>query len=483
MSFSLSFLTFLFIITLLYFALPRILRPFILLGGSLWFVWQLDRRALVALLICSVLVYLAGLLTEQAAGLNSRTPARLIGTLSVVLLVLALLFFKYSSRIAPLLPPRTGDTDEFLTRFLLPIGFSYYVFQAIGYLADIAAGKQRAERNPLYFLLWMCFFPKFISGPIERAENFLPQIRALSSVRFLDADRLSPAFCWILYGFSLKLIVADRIGVYVPKLFEGYAGFHSPMLFFGVFLYSVQIYCDFAGYSALAVGIARIYGLTLTQNFLAPYLADRISGFWRRWHRSLSQWLRDYIYIPLGGNRRGLLRQCLNTAIVFVLCGMWHGNGLNFVAWGALHAVYSVLDILDRQRKGRDHAVTRFFRRLLTFAAVSFAWIFFGASGMTSALAYTARMFTAGSAGRSFADDLALLDMPVTEKNFLLIAILFVFFTDLATYRKKEAFPDLVRRWPFVLRYFFYAALVVLILLFGIYGPGYDAGAFLYMAF
>lgn len=469
MAFSLYSFIFLIAVTVVFYGIRKVARPYVLLLAGYIYIGFLDINSLFSILLCTVVVYAAGLLIQEFKGRGKDKFAIIATFLSIIILGVILILTKYSSRF------------EILNTLILPIGFSYYAFQAIAYLADILLQKYKAEKNIGIFALYMSFFPKFVSGPIERCSTFMPQLKKLENVKFRDEYRLSLAFAYILYGYFMKVAVADNLGTFVSILFEGYENHSSLWLFVGSLSYTMQIYCDFAGYSALAVGIAKIFGIDVIENFMSPYLSANISEFWRRWHRSLSFWLRDYVYITLGGNRKGIARQCLNTMVVFILCGIWHGNGFNFLFWGLLHGVYSIIGILIK--KYGAHKNFPILGRTATFLSVSFAWIFFGASSFSGAVKYIKCMFTAGNAGYTFLSEAQQMGI-IPEKLLLLsLFIILVIAMDIVSYRKDKVFPELIQDFSCGSRYFLYYLAVVLILVFGAYGPGFDAGQFMYMNF
>lgn len=469
MAFSLYTFIYLFIVTVVFFGIRKGARPYVLLLAGYIYIGYLDKNSLISIILCTLVVYAAGLLIQEFTERGKDKLAKTTTFISIVILGVILLLTKYSSRFA------------ILNNLILPIGFSYYAFQAIAYLADILMEKDKAEKNIGLFALYMSFFPKFVSGPIERSSAFMPQIKKLENVKFRDEYRLSLAFAYILYGYFMKVAVADNLGTFVPKLFDGYENYSSLWLIIGSLSYTMQIYCDFAGYSSIAVGIAKIYDIDLIENFTSPYLSVNISEFWRRWHRSLSFWLRDYVYIILGGNRKGIIRQCLNTMIVFILCGIWHGNGFNFLFWGLLHGVYSIIGILIK--KYGTHKKHPIFGRVVTFCCASFAWIFFGASSFSAAVSYVKCMLTAGNTGNTFQTEILRMGL-IPEKLWIVcVFVILVIAMDIISYRKDKTFPVLIQDFNCGTRYFLYYLAVILILVFGAYGPGFDAGQFMYMNF
>ena len=452
-------------------------RAYVLLAVSFFYVLYLDRQAFVWLIAVTLFTYLAGLLMQQLLKKGRKKASRLVMAAAVAADAGLLLLMKY----CPLLSKMQTGQEDILRLFILPLGFSYYIFQAVSYLADLQSGKLKAQKNLFEFALYMCFFPKFISGPIERAGDFEKQIRGLSGVCLLDKGRIGEAACYLLCGAFMKAVVADRIGYYTPSLMENPAAHGSAWLLMGVLLYTMQIYCDFAGYSMMAVGLAKLFGIELTLNFNAPYLSKSPSEFWRRWHISLSKWLRDYIYIPLGGNRKGRLRQMFNTIVVFVLCGMWHGSGLKFVLWGLLHGVFSALFLLTGIEKKEGGLFKSWLSRIITFLVVSFGWILFAVPDMGTAVFYLKRIFIAGAAAGSFAEEMALMGMSPTELTVLLAGIIIVIIFDVYSYRKGKTLPELIMGWKYGWRYLFCYVVIVLLFIFTKSFSDLNAGSFLYM--
>ncbi len=340
---------------------------------------------------------------------------------------------------------------------LLPVGISFYTFQGIGYMIDVYRGKVPAEKNFLRYALFLSFFPQLVAGPIERSKNLLRQI-------------------------------------YEPHEFDA-ARVKDGLLLLATVLFAFQIYCDFGGYSDIAVGAARVMGFTLTKNFKSPYWAVSVSEFWRSWHISLTTWFRDYIYIPLGGNRRGRWRKYRNLLLTFTISGLWHGTGWNYVIWGGLNGFYQVVGDLTGRLRTRlreslhirtECASYRLLQRLITFAAVDFSWFFFRAEGFKIALQMLRHGIQNIGLFTFFAPDnlLGINTIALSEKNFfvMLAGLALILLVD---YMKKRG-VDFKRRlagqniW---FRWLVYYGLIFSILIFGIYGPEHDASAFIYFQF
>ncbi len=445
-------------IVTLFFLLPVKWRPLDLLSVSYALCVWLDVRALGVLVLVSIGTWAAGRVTEKALKNEQKSKAKVFVCIVIGFFVFMLCICKY--------------------RQAVPIGLSFYLFQAIGYLADVYREKSRAEKSFLYLGLYLAFFPKLISGPIEREQEFLPQIKALATVKFWDRGRLSTAFSYLLWGYFMKMVVADRLAMTVNQIFNDPAAFDSFWLIAGALFYTMQIYCDFAGYSYIAIGCAGIFGIRLTHNFEAPYLANSISDFWHRWHISLSRWLRDYLYIPLGGNRKGTLRKCVNTVIVFLVCGLWHGAGINFLIWGLLHGIYSVTEIFWKKRGWKVWG-----GQALTFISVAFAWIFFKADSFKAAIFYIGQMFTAGIRAGEWEQMTGLLPLNTMEIVLIIIGTVVIWSVDILCSRKQMNLPLLIQQKQNAARYLIFYILILAVFIFGMYGPGYHVEQFIYMQF
>ncbi|MCR5232564.1 MAG: hypothetical protein K6E53_01455 [Lachnospiraceae bacterium] len=479
MTFSLFTFIFTFTVTVLFYCLGKGARLYVLLFASLFYAAYLDLRSLYFLVVSTLIVYAAGLLLDGMSPDDPKKNNR-VAAAFVVLMILAMLVIKFIPRYIHKLPISVDARDAILRNLILPIGFSYYGFQAIGYILDIKKGSVKAERNLVRFALYMCFFPKFVSGPIEKAEDFLSQLDTVKKAKLFNEDRLSRAMTYLVYGYLMKTVIGDRMGIYAGNLFGDYVNHGYIWLIIGSFLYTMQIYCDFAGYSAIAIGVAKLFDITLTQNFFSPYLSDNISEFWRRWHISLSLWLREYVYIPLGGNRKGFVRRCINMMIVFFICGIWHGDSLGFVAWGLLHGLYSVWNAFLIRSGIKIHHIIK---RIMTFLSVSVAWIFFGQSSLRNALGYIMAIMRRNNPDKTFMVDMQIMELKWSGLCLIILGIVMAFVMDIKGYIREKPFPEVVAQGNYVLRYLFLYFAIIVIFIFGIYGTGYDASMFMYMDF
>lgn len=288
----------------------------------------------------------------------------------IILQIGLLAFFKYA-----------GFLPGISRSLVIPVGISFYVFKAVSYLADIRTGKTEPERKMIPVLLYLAFFPDIVSGPINRAGVLIPQFKEEKN---FDYDRAVYGMRLILLGLFKKLLVADTLARYVDQVFSLPGAYMGISYFIVAVFYTIEIYCDFSGYSDMAVGVARLFGIRSMENFKSPYFAANIKEFWDRWHISLSTWLKDYVYIPLGGSRKGNVRTYLNLMITFLVSGIWHGAALTFLVWGALHGVYQM--IYRFYKKHCKWKMPKIMGVIITFSAVCFAWIFFRADSLQDAL-------------------------------------------------------------------------------------------------
>lgn len=318
--------------------------------------------------------------------------------LSVILILAQLFLFKYLDFFVHIVRPNA----PFLN-LVLPVGISFYTFQTLSYVLDTSAKRNPPEKSFAQYALFITYFPQLVAGPIERSEHLLPQLKAAPTP---SREDLQEGLVILLTGFLMKLSIADPMAKLVQPVYAapGEAGGFAVLV--ATFCFSLQIYCDFAGYSAIAIGTSRMFGIRLMENFRRPYAAGTVREFWRRWHISLTSWLTDYVYKPLGGSRRGMFRQCLNTMAVFLLSGLWHGASWTFVLWGLLHGLYMVGELLLEKRLPKN----AWWRRGVTFLLVCFAWIFFRAETVPDALALAKSIFFGWSVAQIQAD-IALLGL------------------------------------------------------------------------
>ena len=334
------------------------------------------------------LIMITTFVSFYGAKLIERSDGRRKVHMAACLIVnLGILFvFKYFNFFSGILAGTNGGFFEL--KVLLPVGISFYTFQTISYVIDVYRKKIKTEDDIVYFALYVSFFPQLVAGPIERASNLLPQLKTAHD---FDYERIKNGIGTMLFGFFKKIVIADRAAVIVDKAFGGYADMPSLNIAVSVLLFGIQIYCDFSGYSDIAVGSAKIIGIDLMRNFERPYFSRSIGEFWKRWHISLSSWFMDYVYIPMGGNRKGILRTRLNLLGTFIISGLWHGANFTFIIWGAVHGLFLVFEkmLFDIKRRGILWVLPTYF---LTNAA----WVLFRADDLSTAMNIYGRIFGSG---------------------------------------------------------------------------------------
>ena len=460
---TMSTLGFFAVILCIYYLLPLKRRWWLLLGASIVFYASADWKMLALIGASIGISYYAGLKisSEENKEKKKKWMIAVIGLLVVILMIFKYFGF-FANAVAKVMARLGLGTNSLVFQIAMPLGISYYTFKIISYMVDSYKGKIEAEKHLGYYALYVSFFPQILCGPIERAEYFIPQLKY--GCKFED-KLTAEGIERIIIGLFKKLVIADRLALYVGTIFDAPAAYPGLASWMAAFFYSVQIYCDFSGYSDMAIGMGQMLGIRTRENFNYPYFSRNIKEFWSRWHISLSSWLRDYIYIPLGGNRKGKLRKNVNTLAVFLVSGVWHGSSLNFVFWGGLHGLWNMI---SAPKKEDAPSWKQIIQVLVTFAGVTFTWIFFRAKDLATAVAMLKHMVT--GFGLSI-DQITTSLLPFTGDNtcaahFLIICLLIVFLAvfEWRKNKRKEA------------SYGWIAAMLALILLLGKFG----SSSFLY---
>lgn len=391
---SIEFLIFFPIVCIVYFLLKnnRWRIPFLLIA-SYYFYMNWKPVYAVLIMTSTVLTYCCGLLVERYADNQPRKKLFLI--ISLVLNFAILFIFKYfnfiNESIFNLLELAGLRWTVPNLDVLLPVGISFYTFQAVGYSIDVYRGTIKAERNFITYALFVSFFPQLVAGPIERAKNLLPQFHEEHK---FDYDRLMAGLRLMLWGYFLKLCVADRCGIYVDAIFNNVDKHNGGSFLVASLMFPFQIYGDFAGYSLIAIGTAKVLGFSLMENFHRPYFSTSVGEFWHRWHISLSTWFKDYLYIPLGGNRVSKARNYFNLFVTFMVSGIWHGANWTFLCWGSLHGLLLCIEKALKIGKTQYSGFRKFMHWAVTFVLVCFCWIFFRANNLADAIAVISGIFT-----------------------------------------------------------------------------------------
>ncbi len=453
---SLDFVLFFVAFATLFFVLRPKFRWLLLLAGS-YFFYMFWKWEFIFLIIISTLIdYYCGRAMSLRATQKERKPFLLI---SLCANLGILFFFKYFDFFSSSVNAIAGSTFPGLN-LILPMGISFYTFQTLAYSIDIYRGNITYEKHLGRFALYVTFFPQLVAGPIERADKLLPQFQ--SNSQKLDYGRVTSGLTQMLIGFFKKVVVADTISIYVNHVYGSHDLYTGFTLLFATYLFAIQIYCDFSGYTDIAIGGARILGYDLMENFRTPYFSKSITEFWRRWHISLSTWLRDYLYIPLGGNRQNKFLTYRNLMITMLLGGLWHGAAWNFVIWGMLHGLYLAVERYFNYRKFIDnsHQLLRFIGGVLTFHLVCLSWVFFRADNFDQAMSILDRLFS-----MDYFWNLQIKDTNVFGSIVITTCLLLLF--DIFLFRKLDlsnlSAPK--NKWSLIgLK----VALVILIMVFGI---------------
>jgi alginate O-acetyltransferase complex protein AlgI len=472
---SINFALFFIIVTFLYFASKHKYRWFILLASSCYFYMAFVPIYILILAFTIVVDYFAGLFLENSHGRNRKLflIASLIANIGVLSVFKYYNFLNDNLRI--LLHGAGYQNPLPYLSILLPIGLSFHTFQAMSYTIEVYRGKQKAERNFGIYALYVMFYPQLVAGPIERPQNLIHQFYEKHNFEY---DRVAEGLKLMLWGLFKKIVIADRLAIYVNAVYNNSAHHTGLSLMLATVFFAFQIYCDFSGYSDIAIGAAKVMGFKLMTNFNRPYFSRNISEFWKRWHISLSTWFKDYLYIPLGGNRVRIPRLYFNLFFVFLISGLWHGANWTFIIWGALNGFYLIFAVITQNFRTsidkiiglkKSSKINQFVNILITFILSCFAWIFFRANTLTDALTIIKKIFK--------------FNGPIYFENasMLLFSFLGILFLILVEF-KREYYPRAFsffsnRNW--IVRNISYAVLIIIILLVGVF----DGGQFIYFQF
>jgi len=485
---SLEFLIFFPAVVIIYFLIPHRFRWVFLLLSSYYFYMAWRPEYIVLILISTIVDYFACIWMGKEKEKKKRKKflyLSLICNLGLLFVFKYFNFFNDSIRTVV-----TGFNMEYgIPDFslLLPMGISFYTFQTLSYTIDVYRGRRQPEKHFGIFALYVSFFPQLVAGPIERSDRLMPQFFEKKS---FDFDRVSMGLQRMAWGFFKKVVIADRLAIVVNNVY-GNPGQYDGISYIAVmFLFSFQIFCDFSGYSDIAIGAAKVMGFDLMENFKRPFFAKSISDFWRRWHISLSSWFKDYLYIPLGGNRVSVPRNYLNLFITFLISGLWHGANWGFVVWGALHGVWLMIEKATIGIRAKTNRLLRlekvpFIHKVLqvgfTFFLVSFAFVFFRAESLPLAWYMIKGIFTIDASMLGFSGIANSIGGMGLGKVEMILAVLSIFILEIAhiSERKKPLF-DVLSEKPLVLKWTFMYVILMTILLFGVFD---NASEFIYFQF
>lgn len=490
---SLEFLIYFPIVIFMYFLLPFRFRWIWLLGASYYFYMNWNPKYAILMATSTVVTYLSGILIEKANEIlekDKRDKRRKLWIfLSFSINLLILFFFKYFNFL--------GENLTYLFSklnigfkvpnfdILLPVGISFYTFQALSYTMDVYRGDVKAQKNLVKYALFVSFFPQLVAGPIERSTHLLTQLDKEYSFNY---DRVKNGLLLMLWGLFKKIVIADRLAVLVNTVYNTPRDYEGIVLIIASIFFAFQIYCDFSSYSDIAIGAANVMGYDLMKNFKRPYFSKSIAEFWRRWHISLGTWFRDYLYFPLGGSKVSKLKRYRNIMIVFLVSGLWHGASWNFIIWGALHGIYQLVGI--ELKPFRDRIVKVFkidrntfshklYRVITTFILVDFAWIFFRANNFKDARYIVKKLFVFNP---WVLFDGTLYKLGLDSKDFDL-SLKLIFLLLIIKYLQRNI---IIRNWiikqNLLFRHFSYVIFILIIFIFGAYG-NYNSQEFIYFQF
>lgn len=483
---SLHFLLFFIVVTTSYFAIPHKYRWFLLLSSSCYFYMVFVPIYILILAFTIIIDYFAGIFLEQSTGIRKKR----ILIISLIANIGVLAVFKYynffNQNLTELIHGIGYQNPIPFLSILLPIGLSFHTFQAMSYTIEVYRGKQKAERHFGIYALYVMFYPQLVAGPIERPQNLLHQFYENHTFDYL---RVTNGLKLMIWGLFKKVVIADRLAVLVNQVYENPIEYHGIQLIIATLFFAFQIFCDFSGYSDIAIGAAQVMGFKLMTNFNRPYFSKSISEFWKRWHISLSTWFKDYLYISLGGNKISIPRWYLNLFVVFLVSGLWHGANWTFIIWGALHGFYLVFAIITK--KYRNHFkiilgikentfIDKSIQISVTFVLVWFAWIFFRAKSVADAYYIITHLF------QGIPENLNINTFKLNMKNLglskieFITAIISIAFMEFVHFKQRNTdLRQKIAEQPYWLRWTIYYSLIFAIIVFGVF----NKSQFIYFQF
>ncbi len=474
---TLQYLFFFLIACLVFFIVPPKIKNSWLLVCSYYFYMCWNAKYALLMLLSTLVTFFSGILIHNS---KTRKKKKLFVALSFLINICILFTFKYYTFIVNsinvLFKPFSLAIPSSLN-VLLPVGISFYSFQALSYTLDTYRNDVKVEKNFIDYALFVSFFPQLVAGPIEKSKDLLKQFK---ENHVFNWNNVYDGALLIVIGFFYKLVIADRAAIIVNQVYNNLGNYTNGgglYLIIASILFAIQIYFDFNAYSTIARGSAKVMGYSLSINFKKPYLAKSIKDFWRRWHISLSSWFKEYLYFPLGGSKKGFIRTQINTLIVFLISGLWHGAAWTFVIWGGIHGILQIIEnILFKNRNIVDKAALNIIRVIITFILVDFAWIFFRANTLNDAFLVIRNIFDFG-----MIIDFKLLGTSYIEIIILSVCVLTVYILEIVD--EHISIKDWFYKRNIVIRWLTYYALLFTIIVFGIYGPGFSAQEFIYFQF
>ncbi|MCR5421155.1 MAG: MBOAT family protein [Lachnospiraceae bacterium] len=486
---------------IIYYLLPKKVRKIWLLMCSYYFYMAWNPKYIVLLLSTTLVTYASGIGLSYLDNNKEKTTQikrKAVVALSVVINLSMLIYFKYMgffmtsvNRVITSVFNGSPMNIDWALNIVLPVGISFFIFQALSYTIDVYRGNVKAEKNIINYALFVSFFPQLVAGPIERSGNLLSQIRDISIKKLGNYEGIIRGLILMLWGFFMKVVIADRISMITDPVFDEYEKYGSSMLILAAVGFTIQIYCDFAGYSMIAIGAAKVMGIKLMENFDTPYFSGNIREFWTKWHISLSSWLRDYLYFPLGGSRCSKGRTYFNLMVTFLISGLWHGAAAKYVVWGGIHGV---LQIISRAfMHVREQFIKKFnvkqgfiftaIEIIVNFIVVTFAWIFFRAGSFKQAIDIIINIFMKPDI-RQFINEKGFTAVASQRDIMIIVAagtVLFV--VDLLKKIKGKTIDMLLMETVYPIRAAVIIFLFFFIIIFGQYGEDVYTQPFVYFQF
>jgi alginate O-acetyltransferase complex protein AlgI len=462
---SIEFCLFFVVVNMLYFSLKHEFRWLLLLVSSCFFYMFYIPYYILILGFTIVIDYFIGIYLEELK-LNNRNPKPFL-IFSIIINISILFFFKYYNFFLYGIQSVALNFQIHIPvaplSFLLPIGLSFHTFQAMSYTIEVYRGNQKAERHFGIYALYVMFFPQLVAGPIERPQNLLHQFH---EKHYFDYDRIKSGLILMLWGLFKKVVIADRLALYSDVVFQNPQQYHGIALIIATFFFTFQIYCDFSGYSDIAIGAARVMGFTLMRNFNFPYFAYSISDFWKRWHISLSTWFKDYLYIPLGGNRVDSLRFYFNILVVFAISGLWHGANWTFLCWGILQGIFLIFETIVPL-----YFLPKSIRFIITFLLISVSWIIFRSNSISDSVYVLTHLFYKLDEQLSsiFIKGVVNIGVQTSRNSLLLSFFLISIIIAIEFLDKKYSISILLSKMSSFLRWCIYYAIILAILFLGVY--------------
>ncbi|WMJ82393.1 MBOAT family O-acyltransferase [Clostridium sp. MB40-C1] len=484
---SFKFIIFFPIVVAMYFIISHRYRWILLLGASYYFYMCWNPKYVVLILTTTLISYLSGIWIEGTQDIKKK---KIYLNFSILSNIAILFLFKYFNFFNDSFRQIFAHFNLNYTvpsfKLLLPVGISFYTFQSLSYSIDVYRGVKKAERHFGIFALYVSFFPQLVAGPIERSDRLLPQFYEKHK---FDYKRVTDGLKLMGMGYFKKVVIADRLAILVNTVYNNPSAYKGVPLIVASVFFAFQIYCDFSGYSDIAVGSAKVMGFELMENFKRPYFSKSISEFWRRWHISLSTWFRDYLYIPLGGNRVKKGRYFFNNLITFLVSGLWHGASWTFVIWGGLHGVYLIIGSITKNTREKfaeviglkkSPKIYKSLKVLITFILVDFAWIFFRANSISDAIYIIKNLFNGlgDVQGLNEIKDI-LLSLGLDKVSFGVGVIAIVIMEIAHLIQARQSLIKFIREKPILIRWTFYYALILTIMLFGVF----EQSQFIYFQF